>query len=86
MQGRSMAQGRQRPRSTKAMPMRMGPWVENASLPRRSSREMGRIAGENSDLVFITTDNPRTEDPESIISQIEAGVGLETEAAFDRLH
>ena len=35
--------------------------------------EMGSIAGENSDLVFITSDNPRTEDPLSIILQIERG-------------
>jgi UDP-N-acetylmuramoyl-L-alanyl-D-glutamate--2,6-diaminopimelate ligase len=35
--------------------------------------EMGRVAGENSDLVFITSDNPRTEDPLSIIAQIEKG-------------
>jgi UDP-N-acetylmuramoyl-L-alanyl-D-glutamate--2,6-diaminopimelate ligase len=35
--------------------------------------EMGRVAGENSDLVFITSDNPRSEDPLSIIAQIEKG-------------
>lgn len=35
---------------------------------------MGRVAGENSDLVFITSDNPRTEDPLKIISEIEIGV------------
>jgi UDP-N-acetylmuramoyl-L-alanyl-D-glutamate--2,6-diaminopimelate ligase len=35
---------------------------------------MGRVAGENSDVVFITSDNPRTEDPVKIISEIEAGV------------
>jgi UDP-N-acetylmuramoyl-L-alanyl-D-glutamate--2,6-diaminopimelate ligase len=35
---------------------------------------MGRIAGENSDVVFITSDNPRTEDPLKIISEIEVGV------------
>ena len=36
--------------------------------------EMGRVAGENSDLVFITSDNPRSEDPLSIIAQIEEGI------------
>ncbi len=36
--------------------------------------EMGRVAGENSDLVFITSDNPRSEDPLSIIEQIEEGI------------
>jgi UDP-N-acetylmuramoyl-L-alanyl-D-glutamate--2,6-diaminopimelate ligase len=35
---------------------------------------MGRVAGENSDLVYITSDNPRTEDPLKIIEQIEVGV------------
>jgi len=36
--------------------------------------EMGRVAGEHSDLVFITSDNPRSEEPMSIIGQIEKGV------------
>ncbi len=36
--------------------------------------EMGLVAGENSDLVFITSDNPRSEDPLSIIAQIEKGI------------
>ncbi len=36
--------------------------------------EMGRIAGENSDMVFITSDNPRSEDPLSIIAQIKEGI------------
>ncbi|MFC1532724.1 UDP-N-acetylmuramoyl-L-alanyl-D-glutamate--2,6-diaminopimelate ligase [Thermodesulfobacteriota bacterium] len=36
--------------------------------------EMGLAAGEKSDIVFITSDNPRSEDPESIVKQIERGV------------
>ena len=41
----------------------------------KTKREpMGRIAGEYSDLVFITSDNPRTEDPLKIIQAIEIGV------------
>ncbi|MBW1781203.1 MAG: UDP-N-acetylmuramoyl-L-alanyl-D-glutamate--2,6-diaminopimelate ligase [Deltaproteobacteria bacterium] len=36
--------------------------------------EMGRVAGIRSDKVFITSDNPRTEDPAAIAGQIEAGV------------
>jgi UDP-N-acetylmuramoyl-L-alanyl-D-glutamate--2,6-diaminopimelate ligase len=36
--------------------------------------EMGRVAGARSDVVLITSDNPRTEDPLGIISQIEPGV------------
>ena len=35
---------------------------------------MGRVAGEHSDLVFVTSDNPRTEDPAAIAVQIEEGV------------
>ncbi len=37
-------------------------------------KEMGRVAGELSDLVFITSDNPRTEDPAAIAAAIETGV------------
>ena len=41
----------------------------------KTKREpMGRIAGEYSDLAIITSDNPRTEDPMKIISEIETGV------------
>lgn len=41
----------------------------------KTKREpMGRVAGENSDVVFITSDNPRTEDPLNIIEAIEVGV------------
>ena len=35
---------------------------------------MGRIAAELSDVVIATSDNPRTEDPEFILSEVEAGV------------
>lgn len=35
---------------------------------------MGKIAGDLSDQVIITSDNPRTEDPMAIIREIEAGV------------
>ncbi len=36
---------------------------------------MGRIAAERSDLAFVSSDNPRTEDPERIIDDIVAGMG-----------
>lgn len=36
--------------------------------------EMARIAGELSDRVFLTSDNPRTEKPEAIIKDMEAGL------------
>ena len=38
---------------------------------------MGRIAAELSDTVIVTDDNPRTEDPERIRAEIEAGVSPE---------
>ena len=37
-------------------------------------RAMGRVAGLQSDLVLITSDNPRTENPGAIVAQIEEGV------------
>jgi UDP-N-acetylmuramoyl-L-alanyl-D-glutamate--2,6-diaminopimelate ligase len=36
--------------------------------------EMARIAAEMSDRVILTSDNPRSEDPDEIISQMKAGV------------
>jgi UDP-N-acetylmuramoyl-L-alanyl-D-glutamate--2,6-diaminopimelate ligase len=35
---------------------------------------MGSIAEEFSDYVFITSDNPRSEDPEKIVSEILKGI------------
>ena len=36
---------------------------------------MGQAAAESADLVVVTSDNPRTEDPDEIIAQITAGRG-----------
>jgi UDP-N-acetylmuramoyl-L-alanyl-D-glutamate--2,6-diaminopimelate ligase len=36
--------------------------------------DMGRLAGEHSDVAFITSDNPRSEDPLSIVKEIEKGM------------
>ena len=36
---------------------------------------MGRIAAELADLPVVTSDNPRTEDPEAIIDEVETGMG-----------
>jgi UDP-N-acetylmuramoyl-L-alanyl-D-glutamate--2,6-diaminopimelate ligase len=36
---------------------------------------MGRIAAEGADLAIATSDNPRTEDPDAIIADIEQGMG-----------
>ncbi|MCL1877616.1 MAG: UDP-N-acetylmuramoyl-L-alanyl-D-glutamate--2,6-diaminopimelate ligase [Defluviitaleaceae bacterium] len=35
---------------------------------------MGKIAGELSDYCYLTSDNPRTEDPSDILAQIETGI------------
>ncbi len=47
---------------------------------------MGRIAAELSDLAIATSDNPRTENPEAIIDDIEAGMeGMPHLRITDRL-
>jgi UDP-N-acetylmuramoyl-L-alanyl-D-glutamate--2,6-diaminopimelate ligase len=47
----------------------------------RSKRPlMGRIASELSDRVIVTSDNPRTEDPDAIIDEVMAGVASATVA------
>ncbi len=48
---------------------------------------MGRLAGELADRVFLTSDNPRSEDPDAILNQIEEGlleVGTELDYHLDR--
>jgi UDP-N-acetylmuramoyl-L-alanyl-D-glutamate--2,6-diaminopimelate ligase len=45
---------------------------------------MGAIAGCNSDLAVITSDNPRTEDPAAIIEEIEGGMKIESIHEMDR--
>jgi UDP-N-acetylmuramoyl-L-alanyl-D-glutamate--2,6-diaminopimelate ligase len=47
---------------------------------REKRPHMGRIAAELSDLAIVTSDNPRSEDPEAIIAQILAGVAKDTDA------
>jgi UDP-N-acetylmuramoyl-L-alanyl-D-glutamate--2,6-diaminopimelate ligase len=47
---------------------------------------MGRIAAELADLAVVTSDNPRTEDPGTIIDDIEQGMGdIPHWRAVDRL-
>jgi len=43
---------------------------------------MGQIAGVLSDYVVLTSDNPRTEDPQDIIKQIEMGISSGTYAVY----
>ncbi|MBP3887168.1 MAG: UDP-N-acetylmuramoyl-L-alanyl-D-glutamate--2,6-diaminopimelate ligase [Cellulosilyticum sp.] len=45
---------------------------------------MGRIAAQYSDHVIITSDNPRTEDPFTILDEVEAGV-KELTAHYDKI-
>ena len=37
---------------------------------------MGKIAFDNSDIAIVTSDNPRTEEPEQIIKDVTAGMGV----------
>jgi UDP-N-acetylmuramoyl-L-alanyl-D-glutamate--2,6-diaminopimelate ligase len=41
---------------------------------RTKRPRMARVAEELADVLYITSDNPRTEDPQSIIDQITAGL------------
>ncbi len=41
---------------------------------RAKRPEMGRIASESADVVVVTSDNPRSEDPDAIIDEIVAGI------------
>jgi UDP-N-acetylmuramoyl-L-alanyl-D-glutamate--2,6-diaminopimelate ligase len=49
---------------------------DTAKRPR-----MGRVAGDGADRCVLTSDNPRSEDPDAIIAQVAAGV----ESGGDRL-
>ncbi len=47
----------------------------------RSKRpRMARIASEAADVVFLTSDNPRTEDPEAILADMKSGVDSAAES------
>ncbi|HET6624416.1 MAG TPA: cyanophycin synthetase, partial [Gaiellaceae bacterium] len=45
---------------------------------------MGRVALERSDHVIVTSDNPRSEEPLSIIQDVLQGAGLDVEIDPDR--
>jgi UDP-N-acetylmuramoyl-L-alanyl-D-glutamate--2,6-diaminopimelate ligase len=45
---------------------------------------MGRIASELADVAIVTSDNPRSEDPQAIIDEVLAGVSGEVEVEPDR--
>lgn len=48
---------------------------------------MGKIAARYADIIIMTSDNPRTEDPESILDEIEQGLIEEgaTNARYERI-
>jgi UDP-N-acetylmuramoyl-L-alanyl-D-glutamate--2,6-diaminopimelate ligase len=45
---------------------------------------MGRLASELADVTIVTSDNPRSEDPEAIAAEIVSGVDGEVEVELDR--
>ncbi len=45
---------------------------------------MGEVAANHADRVLVTSDNPRSEDPESIIADILSGAGASAEPVVDR--
>jgi UDP-N-acetylmuramoyl-L-alanyl-D-glutamate--2,6-diaminopimelate ligase len=48
--------------------------------------KMGRAGAQNADLVIVTSDNPRSEDPRTIVAEVKAGAGGESgvEEEIDR--
>ena len=46
--------------------------------------QMGRIATELADLVIVTSDNPRSEDPQAIVDDVLAGTVGDPEVELDR--
>ncbi len=51
---------------------------------REKRPEMGRVARELADTVFVTSDNPRSEDPLVIVEEILLGAGTNVEVDPDR--
>ena len=45
---------------------------------------MGRIASELADVAVITSDNPRSEDPQAIVDEVLAGAGRDVQVELDR--
>jgi len=45
---------------------------------------MGKVAADNADVVIVTSDNPRSEDPLAIIQDVLQGAGLDVEIDPDR--
>jgi len=45
---------------------------------------MGRVAADSADVVIVTSDNPRSEEPLAIIQDVLQGAGLDVEIDPDR--
>jgi UDP-N-acetylmuramoyl-L-alanyl-D-glutamate--2,6-diaminopimelate ligase len=45
---------------------------------------MGRLASELADLAIVTSDNPRSEEPQAIIDEVVAGASGDVEVVPDR--
>ncbi len=52
---------------------------------RGKRRPMGRIAGSLADIAIATSDNPRSEDPEAILSEVEEGLASSGATKYLRL-
>lgn len=50
---------------------------------RQKRPAMGRVAGERADVVYVTSDNPRSEDPRAIVDEILEGVPKRSEAVVE---
>jgi UDP-N-acetylmuramoyl-L-alanyl-D-glutamate--2,6-diaminopimelate ligase len=51
---------------------------------RDKRSEMGRIARQRADVVIVTSDNPRSEEPLAIIEDVLQGTGIDVEVDPDR--
>ncbi|HJN77946.1 MAG TPA: UDP-N-acetylmuramoyl-L-alanyl-D-glutamate--2,6-diaminopimelate ligase [Myxococcota bacterium] len=51
---------------------------------RHKRADMGRLACAGADLVFATSDNPRTEDPAAILGEVRAGLDEHARVITDR--
>lgn len=51
---------------------------------RQKRPVMGQIAARLADQVIVTTDNPRNEDPQSIVDEIVAGMDASSQVVLDR--
>ena len=54
-----------------------------ATATARSAAD-GPVAAELADVAIVTSDNPRSEDPQAIVDEVLAGAGREVEVEPDR--